>query len=689
MELIRDRRSVLADIPFAGALIGVTLILVLSGGSAAFARGPSAHGTPSAAPNAAVTSSFTPSAPRPALANLAGVWTTDSGDTFEVDQAAGATSIDSKLLNDTCTWGQRSYVLKGTLGGDAFNGTSEQCSSKNNSLVLNCSLAAIWETPFFSNVSDDQIVGQYYGEYWTWDVAANGTWENCTLDHHYWGDFTFERLDCAVLTFDQLAVRYASDVTDVATAVSLATSFESGQKLAWTDAQQTPGGFKDKVTLFQHALASYGYSSTINSAYRPVLYQAHFANLRLCNLQMEHEAINDPGRAQFLAPSVAKVNAEVDKHGIKSTVDTIAGIQFKIPFICYREPLTGCPHVNERAVDMSVPGNPSVDWLGALYGFCRPYVGPDPPHWEYIGADPWGNPKCQAAGVGPGNADIHISGKSPINLLVTDAAGDRIGFDPASGSVVNDFGSGAAYYSGPGTHPQVIDLPGELATPGNYSITGVGTGNGAYTISVDAVDASGEVLESENTTGTAATDQPIGAVPFALQSDYTPPTLWTEGQQTSSDASGTTFSIVAAGSSYAVRVSGLLGTHVMFSTVGKAVAVQSDGASGSVTIGVPSGLLSGNVTVRADGASVPFTTAKSGESNLYTFDRPAGATVLTIEGTQVLTGGASTSAPFLSGAALQLLLIGAIVVVIAVVALIYRRRPPRLPAPPPPPPPPT
>ena len=46
---------------------------------------------------------------------------------------------------------------------------------------------------------------------------------------------------------------------------------------------------------------------------------------------------------------------------------------------------------------------------------------------------------------------------SPVGLLVTDPQGQRLGYDPNTDSVVNDFGC-LASYSGPNTEPEVLDI---------------------------------------------------------------------------------------------------------------------------------------------------------------------------------------------------------------------------------------
>lgn len=74
---------------------------------------------------------------------------------------------------------------------------------------------------------------------------------------------------------------------------------------------------------------------------------------------------------------------------------------------------------------------------------------------------------------------------SPANLLVTDPQGLSIGIAPDTGELVNEIPD--AFYSGPGTEPQVVMIPDPLN--GTYSIILVGTANGDYTLTIECVTA--------------------------------------------------------------------------------------------------------------------------------------------------------------------------------------------------------
>lgn len=102
--------------------------------------------------------------------------------------------------------------------------------------------------------------------------------------------------------------------------------------------------------------------------------------------------------------------------------------------------------------------------------------------------------------VPPGsNIAIVIRIDSPVNVLVTDSAGRRIGVDP-SGAVVNDFGE-FGYVGEPG-EPRILAIRDPAA--GSYSVDAFGTGDGPYGIHAYSIDTSRDEGEHIVTRGTAA-----------------------------------------------------------------------------------------------------------------------------------------------------------------------------------------
>jgi hypothetical protein len=93
---------------------------------------------------------------------------------------------------------------------------------------------------------------------------------------------------------------------------------------------------------------------------------------------------------------------------------------------------------------------------------------------------------------------------SPVDGLVTDPLGRRIGSDPVTGEYVNEIPG--AFYSGNGTDVEFLLLPG--APEGDYTVTAVGTGAGEYALTAYRVDAGGVRLTGL-LTGTATPGQTL------------------------------------------------------------------------------------------------------------------------------------------------------------------------------------
>ena len=104
------------------------------------------------------------------------------------------------------------------------------------------------------------------------------------------------------------------------------------------------------------------------------------------------------------------------------------------------------------------------------------------------------------ANVPPGfNIAIVIRIDSPVNVLVTDSNGKRIGVD-ASGNVVNDFGP-FGYVGDPG-EPRLIAI--REPTSGDFSVDTLGTGTGPYAVHAYSINTDEPLGEHIVARGTAA-----------------------------------------------------------------------------------------------------------------------------------------------------------------------------------------
>ncbi len=610
--------------------------------------------------------------------NLNGVWEDEKFTQFRIQQDAGSTSISSTLVNDTCKGGPRSSLVEAAFNGRGLNGSLTRCVGPDDLLVKNCNLSQIWQTPFSANYTDGRIEGNVTVEWWVWNTTANGTWVNCTLDHYYEESFSWDRLDCAVKSFGELAEKYLRDPSKRDAAIELAQTFEDGQRLNWTGAQSAPGGLKEKMEAFVRIMAKWGYTGQINSAYRPVLYQAHFADLYLCALQIHDTLKNRPELTDAFRPSIDAINAEIDTHDIKFKWANVTGLAIRLIFICWEPPLTQCGHVDERAADITfTPNNTKLDWIASLYGMCRPYLfakTPDLPHWEFFGPNPFSvSQKCLINSFA-GTVSLSISGNSPINLLLTAPDGRRVGYDVANHTEVNDFGDGAIY-SGAGTEPQYIQVQTSEAAAGDYAVTGVGTGTGPYTVTSSVVGGDGVEIAASSIAGTAASGSPITPLHFAVPQTFAGPDPFTPATKVSSSGTSSSYAVPRGGASATVTASGGAFTGLAYDSESGVIAIGDDGAGGPTQVVIPAGLLEGPYTVSVDGAVVNATRTEAGGTVTLAFDRPSGGSWITVAGVApAAAAGTPGGAVAPAGDSTLLLIVGVAIAAAAGVGLVLWQR---------------
>jgi hypothetical protein len=78
---------------------------------------------------------------------------------------------------------------------------------------------------------------------------------------------------------------------------------------------------------------------------------------------------------------------------------------------------------------------------------------------------------------------LAIISHSPVAMLVLDPSGRKIGFDPTTGSFVNEIQG--AYYSGVNVEPQFMAIPFPIL--GTYQIELYGTGSGTYKLTTEYI----------------------------------------------------------------------------------------------------------------------------------------------------------------------------------------------------------
>jgi hypothetical protein len=94
-------------------------------------------------------------------------------------------------------------------------------------------------------------------------------------------------------------------------------------------------------------------------------------------------------------------------------------------------------------------------------------------------------------------------------VLVTDPQGRRVGFDPASHTLVNEIGERAFIIPANGTEPETIVI--DAAVEGSYAVTAFSPGGGPYSITTDVNGVEGDSLATETVEGVAAPGAVIAA----------------------------------------------------------------------------------------------------------------------------------------------------------------------------------
>lgn len=231
----------------------------------------------------------------------------------------------------------------------------------------------------------------------------------------------------------------------------------------------------------------------VSSAFRPQAYQDHLRAIR--------DRANQLGAHVTPSGNVTFTNADPECDSLRNEIAS--------ELLQHHLGNNPVAHLSDHrlgtAVDVTpnAPPGTDIDQLAQDAGLTHPLPVKDPVHFVEQGQP-------------PGQQPIIIQAHSPINILVTDPAGRRIGFDPSTRTVVNEIGPDAAY-SGPGTEPQTIELPD--LTAGVYHITGIGRTQGTYSIDLTTADGDAVSLGEASATGTAAFGAPIAPIDASISAD--------------------------------------------------------------------------------------------------------------------------------------------------------------------------
>jgi hypothetical protein len=169
---------------------------------------------------------------------------------------------------------------------------------------------------------------------------------------------------------------------------------------------------------------------------------------------------------------------------------------------------------------------------------------------------------------------LEVTAHSPVDLMVTDPDGKRIGFDVASKRVIDEI-LGASF-TGHGSEPETVRIPAPVA--GAYDIGVEGIASGSFTIDVQTIDGASNVIDSAHFAGTAtvgsedvlpvhlSSDGGLGSGPPSPPADTTAPTIACDAANDAWHASDVSLHCTAAdggsGLANADDASFSLSTHV-------------------------------------------------------------------------------------------------------------------------------
>ena len=225
------------------------------------------------------------------------------------------------------------------------------------------------------------------------------------------------------------------------------------------------------------------------SGFRPFNYQKHLRELRDRLADYQRTVKLDPNQITACADLKKKIDDEIDrKHAIPRDASGLPRVNN--PKSSFHTDLPANA-LDFNTKNLSPAALASVDAAAKRFNLYRPCKN-DVVHYTLRGTG------CQSAAM-------TFMVQSPLNILISDPLGRRAGYDAASNSILSEIPD--AYYSGPETEPQFVDI--EDPIPGQYTLTAVGFGNGPYTLTIDDEDEDGTSIQTQEISGNIVAGQVV------------------------------------------------------------------------------------------------------------------------------------------------------------------------------------
>jgi hypothetical protein len=171
---------------------------------------------------------------------------------------------------------------------------------------------------------------------------------------------------------------------------------------------------------------------TRTSGYRPLAYQSHLYNIKTTDAAYNNLT---PSQQALCTELKVTLDTEIAKHGLIFNKGVLA-VNPPTASAHSTRPATALDYNNRSLSPLQLLG---IDAVASNWGLYRPCMG-DTVHY-------------QLKGTGCTTQVLSCIVQSPINVIITDPSGRRIGFDSSDNTIHNDLGT-SAYYSGPSTEPQ-------------------------------------------------------------------------------------------------------------------------------------------------------------------------------------------------------------------------------------------
>jgi|GEM_PF-647199 len=242
------------------------------------------------------------------------------------------------------------------------------------------------------------------------------------------------------------------------------------------------------------------------SGYRSKAYQQHLYDVKTAHDDLYRLRITNPSAASGCGSLDTWITAEIDKHCLTPHTND--------PYLAVSQPASSAHTVQRdeggaRALDLQITPASKASTVTTKLACCGlSRCQSDSAFHVQLSSD--GNCRLPQSVLATARSSAAANGAvtnaalgAAVRMLVTDSKGRRVGYDPISDKVLNEFPAGVAEYIGDDmTNTQIV-----IADQGDseYTLTAVGVTSGTYELVLQSIDTEhGDVVQQQVIRGTAA-----------------------------------------------------------------------------------------------------------------------------------------------------------------------------------------